>query len=294
MAQPSTKKRLNAYDDNFEQHMIDSGIYPEGYEHPDGRRTPEPGNIDQIRLDISAARASLSTSQFSESAFRDFKKKNKTSSEGSVNRKVIPILAGDQDIPNDGHLHFTNIESITGEGTAKAVPDFFDGAMLGDVDKVVRDNLSQIIVPTKHSGIPIVPNFYLEAKAPKGGADVALRQALHDGAIGARAMHALQNYGEEKPTFDGNAYTFTSTYHAGTGTLQLYSHHVTPPIAPGGRREYHMTQIDSWGMTGSINAFRRGVSALRNARDLAQRHRDQFIQAANARARALDRHGSAT
>jgi hypothetical protein len=38
-------------------------------------------------------------------------------------------------------------------------------------------------------------------------------------------------------------------------------------------------------MTGNIDTFRRGATAFRNARDSAQRHRDSFIQAANARAR---------
>ncbi|KAF7552239.1 hypothetical protein G7Z17_g4467 [Cylindrodendrum hubeiense] len=50
------------------------------------------------------------------------------------------------------------------------------------------------------------------------------------------------------------------------------------------RPEYQMTQIDTWGMSGNIDTFRRGATAFRNARDLAQRHRDNFIEAANARA----------
>lgn len=45
-----------------------------------------------------------------------------------------------------------------------------------------------------------------------------------------------------------------------------------------------MTQLDSWGMTGNINTFRSGATVFRNARDLAKRHRDSFIQDANARA----------
>jgi hypothetical protein len=51
-------------------------------------------------------------------------------------------------------------------------------------------------------------------------------------------MYALQNYGEEELGFDGNAYTYSSTYHA--GTLKLYAYHVTAPTAPGGRPEYYM------------------------------------------------------
>ncbi|KAL2255945.1 hypothetical protein VTK26DRAFT_2445 [Humicola hyalothermophila] len=145
-----------------------------------------------------------------------------------------------------------------------------------------------MIVPTKHAGVPVVPNLFLEAKGPGGGADIALRQALHDRAIGARAIHALQNYGAEEPAYDGNAYTYTSTYHAGTGTLQLHAHHVTPPTAPGGRPEYHMTKLRGFDMTDSRETFVQGATAFRNARDSAQRYRDRFIQAANERAHQSD------
>jgi hypothetical protein len=46
--------------------------------------------------------------EFSESAFRDFKRKNNTKSEGTVMRNVIPIPAGGASIPNEGNLAFTN------------------------------------------------------------------------------------------------------------------------------------------------------------------------------------------
>ncbi|KAB5511381.1 hypothetical protein GE09DRAFT_690409 [Coniochaeta sp. 2T2.1] len=46
-----------------------------------------------------------------------------------------------------------------------------------------------------------------------------------------------------------------------------------------------MTQLDGWQMTGNIDTFRRGATAFRNARDLAQEHRDQSIETANTRAR---------
>jgi hypothetical protein len=270
----SVTKPSSAYDDAFEQHMIDNSIYPEGYEYPDNRLTPEPENVDQLRLECLAARASLSPSRFPDSAFRNFKKKNKTSSEGTVMRNVIPIIAGDSDIPNEGNLPFTNIESITGGATVKAVPDFFDGARPGNIDKTVRDDLSEMIIPTKHADVPVAPNFFLEAKAPRGGADVALRQALHDGAIGARAMHGLQSYGDKEPGFDGNAYTYSSTYHAGTGTLQLYTHHVTAPTAPGGRPEYHMTQVRAFPITsdrGQRHSGKRGTWRKGTATDSSKR-----------------------
>jgi hypothetical protein len=272
--------------------MADNSIFPPFYDFPDNRPTPEPNNLNNDRQVLSGRRPSLSLSQLTESAFKNFRRRHNTASESTVKRNLIPIIAGDADIPNDGDLLFTNIESITGGLTVKVAPDFFDGARLSDVHRKIRvekeeDNLNKLIIPTKHASAPVAPNFFLETKAPKGGASVALLQALHDGAIGARAMHALQNYGAEEPTFDGNAYTYSSTYHAGTGTLHLYMHHATPP-APGGRPQYHMTQLRSFAMTDSRESFIQGATVFRNARDLAQKHRHSFIQAANARARQAE------
>ncbi|KAK4032082.1 hypothetical protein C8A01DRAFT_20803 [Parachaetomium inaequale] len=101
-------------------------------------------------------------------------------------------------------------------------------------------------------------------------------------------MHALQNYGAEKPAFDGEAYTISSTYYTGTGILQLYVYHITPPIAGGGGLEYYITQLGSYAMTYSRERFVEGASTFRNARNSAQRNRDSLIQAANARARQSD------
>ncbi|KAI1778533.1 hypothetical protein F4818DRAFT_438693 [Hypoxylon cercidicola] len=92
-------------------------------------------------------------------------------------------------------------------------------ARIGDIDTagVPNENALEEWL-SKH----LAPNLYLEAKAPKGSADVARLQASYDGAHGARAIHSLQNYGNDKHVYNSNAYTFSSTYHAGTGTLQLY------------------------------------------------------------------------
>lgn len=279
-------KRSSAYDGNFEQHLVDCSVYPEWHAYPTDRQTPEPGNMEEARLEFMAARASLSPSRFPESAFRDFKKKNNTNSEGTVMRNVIPIITGTASIPNEGNLPFTNFESLTDGLTVTPVPDFFDGAPLGNVDKSVREDLSQKIVPTKHADVPVAPNFFLEAKAPEGGAGVARRQACYDGAYGARAMHALQSYGEETPVYDGNAYTYSSTYHA--GILRLYAHHVTAPTTPEGRPEYHMNKLRGFDLLDDRDTCADGIKHFRNARDLAQRHRDKFIQKANTRARQSD------
>ena len=89
----------------------------------------------------------------------------------------------------------------------------------------------QHIIPSKADTSRLAaPIFFVEGKSAQTRADVAKRQALIDGAMGARAIHSLQNYQAEVLTYDNNAYSFSSTYHAGTSTFQMCS---TRPTKPG-------------------------------------------------------------
>ena len=190
----SKTKRSSAYDNAFEQHIIDNKIYPEGYNYSDGRRTPEP-TLEGFHQRLAAPRPSLSPSRWPDSKFKDFKRKNAgVIDEGEVMRDVVPIMAGNSDIPNKQNLLFTRLDPITNNTTVNAKPDFYDGARLRDVDKGVQDDIGNFIIPTGHVTAPVAPNFFLEVKRPSGGADVAKRQACYNGALGARCMHQLQSY----------------------------------------------------------------------------------------------------
>jgi hypothetical protein len=92
--------------------------------------------MDEVCLELLAARASISPSHFPESAFRDFKRRNNTKSEGTVICNVIPIIAGNTGIPNEGNLPYTNFKSLTKGLTVNTVPDFFDRALPGDIDSL--------------------------------------------------------------------------------------------------------------------------------------------------------------
>jgi hypothetical protein len=56
-------------------------------------------------------------------------------------------------------------------------------------------------------------------------------------------------------------------------------------IYAGGASGYVMTQVDTWGMTGSLDAFRKGAAAYRNGRDWTKKKRDEAIERANKLAR---------
>ncbi|KAK2589819.1 hypothetical protein QQS21_012499 [Conoideocrella luteorostrata] len=276
----SKNRRSSAYDADFEQDLNDHGIFA-------NNRRSKSSNMQEIRQELTKPRPSLSPSQFSDGAFEDFQQRNEDIiSEDRVMSDILPIIHGSARIPNERNLLFTNLDSITERATVDLKPDFYDGAPLGDVNNTVRSQLQKHIVPTKHTKAPVAPNYFIEAKAPRGGADVAKRQITHDLAIGARGMHSLQNYGEEDPVYDGNAYAYGSTYHSGAGLLQLYATHMTSPTAPGVQPEYHMTKIRGFDMTDSRETFVEGATAQRNLRDLAKTHRRNFIETANARALA--------
>jgi hypothetical protein len=281
-----SKKSVTPYDRGFEQHLTDHGIHPE-YKS----RKPD---IGEVREALAVSRASLSPSRFSEGAFEAFQESNNLAKdEEDVRVHIIPSITGPRQTahPTAMNTLFGNLEPLTDGTLSSAKPDVYFGAQPEDLHRHIRDELAGHIIPSTMEDKPMAPNFFLEAKGPRGDGFVAALQARYDGAVGARAMHTLQNYGEEEPEFDGNAYTYSSTYL--DGRLRLYTHHITGPSAPERRPEYHMALLRGFDMMDSRERFLEGATAFRNARDLARSHRDGFIQNANARLHPPDTDGEA-
>ncbi|KAI4154574.1 MAG: hypothetical protein LQ340_001583 [Diploschistes diacapsis] len=176
------------------------------------------------------------------------------------------------------NILFTNIDPITGD-IAQAKPDYYYGARLEQIHPHVRNELSKHIIPSNHTRLPAVPNFFLEAKGPDGSLAVAKRQACHDGAISARAMQSLRSYRQDEPIYDNNAYTISSIYHG--GQLKMYGHSVAQPKGPGTRPEYYMHQLRSFAMTDFTDTFLDGATAFKNAVDLTEEYRNAAITLGN-------------
>lgn len=273
-----SRKSITPYNRGFEQHLTDHAIHPDW-------KSQEPG-LEGVKSALGVPRPSLSPSRFSDSAFKTFRQNDaQAKDEDDVKLYVVPTITGAKHInhPSATNTQFANLEPLTDGTIAPAQPDMYYGAYPEQLDRSIRDDLGHHIIPSTMLDKPMAPNFFLKAKGPNGSLAVATRQARYDGAVGTRAMHSLQNYGAEEPVYDGKPYTFSSIYHG--GTLKMYAHHATAPTTPGGRPEYHMTQLRTISMTDTRETFVDGATAFRNARDLAKQHRDTFIQAANARAR---------
>ena len=241
-----------------------------------------PNNWDEIQRVLTERRPSLSPSVFPEEKFREFKRADaQVSSENKATRKVIPMIQGA--IQNerclDGDIPFNNLADMMSGKSHKAKPDVYYGARPEQLDPNIRDNLSAYIVPSTTDTRPCAPNFFVEAKGPSGSAAVGLNQACFAGAVGARGIHSLQTYGQQVPAYDNNAYTLSTTYHA--GTLKMYAHHPGQPNGPGSWPKYYMNQLKGWQMTSDYETLVKGMTAFRNAEGWTKAQRNAAIAIAN-------------
>jgi hypothetical protein len=104
---------------------------------------------------------------------------------------------------------------------------FYDGALLANIDKKVKDELSYFIIPLAvNPHFFAVLNFFIEVKAFNKDPNVAKRKACYYSALRARAMHKLQIY-KEDPFYNNEAYIITLIYNPATSILELYITHPT-------------------------------------------------------------------
>ncbi|KAI9040775.1 uncharacterized protein KD926_007719 [Aspergillus affinis] len=311
------------YDSHFENHLNDHGIFMPNSTYPDGTKPCKPENIAEIQRRLRAPRPSLALSE--DSLQKEFDKftflNDSTSDEQLVIKKILPILDGPQQQSSffhDGGNHpFTNLAPLTTGTLANAKPDIYYGAPPYQLHYRVREQLSNQIIPTRQGNRPITPNFFVETKGHCGLPPVLKRQALYDSALGARAMHSLQQYEYAQEgrrsssnssnrlqdndncsgsapapgpahdsTYDNHAYAIASPFQ--DGTLGIYATHPTQTpnnINPGADRQtdYVMTRVGHYSLIGSPESYQQGLTAYRNSRDLANEYRDEFIRQANER-----------
>ena len=123
-APSTTTGNTKPYNRNFQQQLIDHGVYPEEYEYPDGRVPPAPDNWEGIMQRLAQPRRPLSPSQFSDGAFRKIKRADAhASKENKVTDSVIPIIEGEI---RDGKcvlggIPLTNLDHLT-DGTLSWKP----------------------------------------------------------------------------------------------------------------------------------------------------------------------------
>ncbi|KAI1148846.1 hypothetical protein F4825DRAFT_432629 [Nemania diffusa] len=281
----SKTKNTGPYDRAFEQNLIDHGVYPDGYRYPGGKALPKPDNLHEIRRELARPRACFSPTSFTDEDFESFRNiAINARKEGGVSEHVMPILEGRVEDAGcvNGKIPFGNLDHLTDKTLVAGNPDRYYGARPEQLARQVRTQLHQYIVPSTDGSLPIVPNFFFHAKGPDGTVTATRRQVCYDGALGARGIHKLQAYSQGDANPDNNAYTLALSYY--DGVLEIYSIHMLPSgrgVKPG--CEYATTHVGGYLLTSSIESFQAGVCAYRNARDWAEKQRNEAIRQANQR-----------
>ncbi|KAH7129634.1 hypothetical protein B0J13DRAFT_645672, partial [Dactylonectria estremocensis] len=125
---------------------------------------------------------------------RNFKRTDAhATKESRVATSVIPIIEVD---PGDtrctaSDVPFSNLDHLTDVSLVCAKPDLYYGARPEQLHPKLRQ-LGNLIVPSTQWDLPIVPNNFVEIKAPDGSISVAIRQTLYDGTCGARRCRSVQ------------------------------------------------------------------------------------------------------
>ncbi|KAI9667887.1 MAG: hypothetical protein M1821_000706 [Bathelium mastoideum] len=229
----------------------------------------------------------------SDEDFKIFQRAAKSAGKGHGVRLVSAYVYGmiDEYPPKSTAVPFNNMASLTDGTNPPWNPYSYNSAQPEQLDPKVREQLSSFIVPTKRPEDPILPNFFMELPMVERLRSLAahamtVRGAMYSGALGTRAMHALQSYGHEDASYDGNAYAFSSWYN--DGWLVICATYASQSTKYSDRAEYFICELARFDMSADLETFRAGATAFRNIRDLAREQRDDAIRKANNKARGID------
>lgn len=161
----SRTKKSSAYDPAFEQHLIDRGVYPHGYDYNDDDCSVYPDDWEEINGRLAQPRPSLSPSRFPREEFRKFDKTNMQAlTEDTVMATAFPIITGTTNIASQKNLRFGNLKHLIDGSITKAQPDFYDESRSAEVNTQIRNELGPFIVPSTNTVASCLPNFFAKEK----------------------------------------------------------------------------------------------------------------------------------
>ncbi|KAL8821819.1 MAG: hypothetical protein Q9223_000231 [Gallowayella weberi] len=278
-----------AYDLDFVEHLKLHGVYLP--DEPGVDEAPKPLNHNDILTSLGRSRSSEWA--ITEDDWKEFKQDNKNCGSASkVREEVVRTITAKTKLFYEIDIEFNNIKSLT-DMIMRAKPDYYDGSKPSELDPSIRIELNAYIVPSKNGSGPLLLNFSFEVKGPEGNIACLYRQALHNGSLGARAVHELRAWTGVKDLDDQKAYTLAATYQPADGLLKLFSihpgpsnnsKHLTLSSAPESRWKYHMTLLGQYSMSWTLDGFKKGVYAYHNAREWCNKVRDGLVKEANEKA----------
>ena len=267
--------RSSAYSPNFVERLGLAGVSAVSRSH-------RAANHSEWNEVLIQPRPSMSPSRMSDGHYDRFVKAiDDVENEHEVMSRVFTKIVGEPRHPSRQNLQLGNLEPLA-DDLVIPQPDYYEGERIGPGNRQLRNQLNKSIVPSSHTHYPFLPTFFTEVKGPDGAWSVGQRQACHDGALGARAMHRVENLGRRREVYDNKARTASVVCDA-AGHLDIYNHHISRPKGKGQLPQTHMTPLQSFALANSPDTFRQGLSAFRNASDYAHKHRQDSIKAAHRR-----------
>lgn len=175
-----------------------------------------------------------------------------------------------------------NLEAFADDIT-DTKPDLYYGSDSTQIDPRPREDLSRFIVPLTQQGIPILWNLLCRRKGFWCRFFCCWTTSL-------LWRHIKRPCDPPDPiilsrSYDNKAYTINFTYQ--NGMLTMYITHPTPSSHAGRSTEYHMNRLRPYLLTDTLESFRAGAAAVRNACIWAKRQRNLFIESANETAQAV-------
>lgn len=276
-------------DKNFRQNLEDHGIYARENTDFEGP-FPLPTNKSELTSIISTARAELVPAGRLSEDFATLSRKchravNEADVEAFFHRIEDETNEADTKARGLGCARkiMNNYMPLTNGKLAPGNPDRL-WIVLGHRLRIeLREDKyhKYLIIGFKTStSYGMLANFIIHLKGPQGNDDHAISQALYDGALAARAMHALRLYAVGNSAWDGKAYAIATVFKR--STLTMYSIHLVRNAAED-RTDYFMNLIGTAVVNQSEAEYIRGLSMYRNLCDWAARKRNELVNAANAK-----------
>ena len=260
-----------AYTAPWEQHLIDFGIYFDGY-----NRTQAPTNLSDIQARLKRRRPLLGNF---DDDYQEFLEKNEeVNSKKSAMALVISTLLGNLEIPHEQGILFSNLTSLTDGSIPMPKPDFYDGLHPSAIECGLREDLAKFIMPSNNPSAAILPTFLMTVPASAMPMDYHMRAAWYYGVFAARGIHRLRCRIPLQELNNKRAYVLTATYDPECMKLSLYTTHVVMTNNKAAPIEYHTAACASISMDDDVEEFRVAVSALRNAREWARDQREELIR----------------
>lgn len=270
-------KTSRAYDANFETLLGTRNV-----KLPDWN-TPRPANFDELVAIMKRPASKPVSREILNSEYEKiFKSIGQATSEDMVKTNVFTKIRGNDDekYPNTMNKLCTGWARLFPDiKLSRAKPDYLEGLSSDSESRLLRQQLKAYVAPLENG--PCLPNFFLEMKGPDGTIECAMRQALYDGALGARGMLYARRAATTDNEFDEVAYTFSGLY--ASDNLRLYAHWLTQPLGVNTGHHYHMYTLGQFFLTTSAEDFQTAVMAFQNLRDYAAQLRTSIGKKAESK-----------